>query len=286
MAVKSTARFDGFLLAVLLFAQLLLMAGSVRHGGGASLLESGVGRATAPVVGVARTVSGGIGDAADAIREIRVAKEENVRLKTTVGRLEAELERARERLEENARLRRLLGMREELVPKSVVGRVVAASLSGQSRVLVIDLGADSGIRTDLPVVAWGGALGRVVAVGPRHAKVRLLSDPSSGVAGVVQRSRAEGMILGRGADLLEMAYVPKYADVAVGDRIVTSGLDGVFPRGFGLGKVAEIGEPTGASLSIRVEPEIDFGGVEEVLVLLERPDLSLLTPVEPEGEKP
>lgn len=286
MAVKSSARFDVLLLVVLLFAQLLVMAGSVRRGGGASLLESGMGRATAPVVGAARTVSGGIGSAVDAIREIRTARDENVRLKSEVARLGAELDRAREQVEENARLRRLMGMRDELVPRSVVGRVVAASLSGQSRVLVIDVGEGAGIRAGLPVVAWGGALGRVVAVAPRHAKVRLLSDPSSGVAGVVQRSRAEGMILGRGATLLEMAYVPKYADVAVGDRIVTSGLDGVFPRGFGLGRVAEIGEPTGASLSIRVEPEVDFGGIEEVLVLLETPDSALLAPAEAEGEEP
>jgi rod shape-determining protein MreC len=121
----------------------------------------------------------------------------------------------------------------------------------------------------MAVVAWGGAVGRVVRTTPGYGKVRLLTDPNSGVAGIVQRSRAEGMVMGRGVELLEMAYVPHYADVLVGDRVVTSGLDGVFPKGFGIGTVVEVGDAVGASKSIRVRPDVAFAALEEVLVLLE-----------------
>ena len=82
---------------------------------------------------------------------------------------------------------------------------------------------------------------------------------------------------------MEMVYVPKYADVVVGDRVITSGLDGVFPRGFGLGRVTVVGEPVGASKSIRVELEVDDRAVEDVLILLEPSGTKLLTPDEPEG---
>ena len=82
---------------------------------------------------------------------------------------------------------------------------------------------------------------------------------------------------------MEMVYVPKYADVLVGDRVITSGLDGVFPRGFGLGRVTVVGEPVGASKSIRLEPEVDDRAVEDVLILLEPSGTKLLAPDESEA---
>jgi rod shape-determining protein MreC len=82
---------------------------------------------------------------------------------------------------------------------------------------------------------------------------------------------------------MEMVYVPKYADVVVGDRVITSGLDGVFPRGFGLGRVTVVGEPVGASKSIRLQPEVDDRSVEDVLILLEPSGTQLLAPDEPEA---
>jgi rod shape-determining protein MreC len=168
-------------------------------------------------------------------------------------------------------------MKEDLVPKSIGASVVTAQLGGQSRIVVVDRGSADGVRTDMAVVAWGGAVGRVVSVDRDYARVRLLSDPSSGAAGVVARSRAEGMIVGRGSDALEMIYVPKYADVVTGDRVITSGLDGVFPRGLGIGRVTVVGEPIGASKAIRLEPDVEDRAVEEVLILLEPYGTRLLT---------
>lgn len=278
MAAVAPARANALLLGVMCFAQLLLMAASARESLVAGALAAAAGRATAPPVAVERSLSGTVLAVVHFFRDLsREATAEAV-LRRQVTEQAGEIARAKELHQENERLRRLLGMRDELVPKSIGASVVTAQLAGQSRVIVVDRGSADGVRADMAVVAWGGAVGRVVSVDRNYARVRLLSDPNSGASGVIARTRAEGMVVGRGEDPMEMVYVPKYADVVPGDRVVTSGLDGVFPRGFGLGIVTVVGEPIGASKSIRLEPVVDERGLEEVLVLLEPHGSRLLTP--------
>ena len=282
MAAVSPARANALLLGVMTFAQLLLMAASVRGSMAASAVAAVVGAASRPAVAPERSVSGILLDVMRFFRDVHADEIENVKLKLEVTRLSGELDRTRELAQENTRLRRLLGMHEDLAPKSIGASVVTARLAGQSRVILVDRGTADGVRPDVAVVAWGGAVGRVVSVEKGFARVRLLSDPNSGASGVIARSRAEGMIVGRGGEPMEMIYVPKYADVVVGDRVITSGLDGVFPRGFGLGRVTVVGEPVGASKSIRLEPEVDDRAVEDVLILLEPSGTKLLAPDESE----
>jgi rod shape-determining protein MreC len=283
MAAVSPARANALLLGVMAFAQLLLMAASVRGGMAAPAVAAVVGAASRLAVSPERTISGILLDVVHFFRDVHADETENVKLRLSVTRLAGELERTREFAQENMRLRRLLGMHEDLAPKSIGASVVTTRLAGQSRVILVDRGAADGVRPDMAVVAWGGAVGRVVSVERGFARVRLLSDPNSGASGVIARSRAEGMIVGRGGEPMEMVYVPKYADVVVGDRVITSGLDGVFPRGFGLGRVTVVGEPVGASKSIRLQPEVDDRSVEDVLILLEPSGTQLLAPDEPEA---
>jgi rod shape-determining protein MreC len=177
--------------------------------------------------------------------------------------------RAREVSAENERLRRLLLMRQELAPASIGATVVSLRHTSTERMLVLDRGSRDGVRVDQAVVAWGGAVGRVIEVGVSHAKVRLLTDPNSGIAGVVQRSRAQGLVQGTGKDTLDYAFVSRLDDVVLNDRTVTSGAVGIFPRGFGIGRVSSILEKPDGSRRIELAPEIDYRSIEEVLVLLE-----------------
>lgn len=285
MAGPSRFRLDLTLLAVLLFGQLLLMASSSRQDSGAAVLERGVAGASRPAVGASRAVTGGIGSVLAGWREIGRARSENVRLAREVERARQDLAQFREAAAENSRLRRLLGMREDLAPRSVAASVVTAKLTSQNRMFVIDRGMDAGVRPDQAVVTWGGAVGRVVFADRSFAKVRLVTDPNSGIAGVVQRSRAAGMVIGRGDGSLDLSYVPKYEDVVAGDRVITSGLDGVFPAGFDIGTVTVVRDAAGVSKDVRLEPEVDFRAVEEVLVLLEPTGGAALAPPE-EGAKP
>ena len=283
MAAVSPARANALLLGVMTFGQLLLMAASVRGSAAASPAVAVVGAVSHPAVSAERSAAGIVQDVVHFFRDIHADDLDSAKLRLEATRLSGELSRAQSLSDENARLRKLLGMHEELIPKSIGASVVTARLGSQSRVLLVDRGSNQGVRPDMAVVAWGGAVGRVVGVEREFSRVRLLSDPNSGAAGVIARSRAEGMIVGRGADPPEMIYVPQYADVVVGDRIVTSGLDGVFPRGFGLGRVTVIGEPVGASKSIRLEPEIADRSIEDVLILLEPSGTQLLAPDAPEA---
>jgi rod shape-determining protein MreC len=278
MAALNPQRSNALLLVALLFAQLLLMAGSLRDGRGARAVESGLMRVTRPVVGVAGGMGGALRRSFRGWSELWGARADNERLRSELHRLHQELGRYREMSLENPRLRRLLHMREDLTPRSVGASVIAAVLSDQEKMIVVDRGTEDGVQVDRAVVGWGGAVGRVVAAGPRDSKVRLLVDPSSGVAGIVQRTRVEGMVWGQGSDPMELKYVPRFADVMVGDRVVTSGLDGVFPRGLGIGTVTAVGDDTGISKEVELLPEVDFTALEEVLVLLEPAATGLLDP--------
>ena len=121
-------------------------------------------------------------------------------------------------------------------------------------------------------------VGRVVEVERGHALVRLLTDPNSGVAGIAQGSRAQGMVVGQGTDVLDLLYVPRFTGVIHGDRVVTSGIDGIFPRGFGVGEVIDIQEKPDGSQTIRLRPELDYRNMEDVMILLEPIGGEILAP--------
>ncbi len=269
MPALNPTRQNALILVALLFGQLLLMAGSARGDRDANMLETGLMRATRPLVGVASGAGDALRGAFTGVRRLLGAHAENEQLRVRVRQLETELAQTREQVLENPRLRRLLGMRETLAPQSIGASVVTAILTDQDKLIVIDRGTADGVHADLPVIAWGGAVGRVVSAGTHLAKVRLLDDPSSRIAGVVQRSRVEGMVHGRGDEPLEMRYVPRFSDVMLEDRVVTSGREGVFPRGVGIGTVGFVGDDAGISKQVRLRPAVDPHALEEVLVLLE-----------------
>lgn len=283
MTARNPTRPNAILLAVLLFVQLLLMAANTRGQEGATLLESGIMTVTSPIVGAARAVGGAVGGTFESVGELRRARTENIALAEEVNRLTVEVARLREQSSEYERLRQLLGMRADLFPDSIGARVITATLGTDERMIVIDRGTVDAVHVDLPVVAWGGAVGRVVSASRHRAKVRLLTDPRGGVGAIVQRSRVKGIALGNGEEL-ELEYVSRFADVEMGDRVVTSGQDGVFPKGLGIGRVTFVGEDNGVSKLVRLVPEVDLGALEEVLVLLEPIGGPLLDPLGDEDD--
>lgn len=268
MAALNNTRQNVVILAGLLFLQLLLMSGSVKGADGSTTLESWLIRLSSPVASAARFVGGGVQGIGARIGNLFHAHARNAVLEEELTRLRAELRRSREEAAENERLRSLLGMREDAPGISVAATVVTSVHTEQTKLIVVDRGTDSGVQVDHPVVAWGGAVGRVVAVSPGHAKVRLLTDPNSGVGALVQRSRVQGMVVGRPEGRLDLLYVPTFSDVAHGDRVVTSGMDGIFPRGFGIGEVKGIETSADGTQTIRLRPELDYRTLEEVMVLL------------------
>jgi rod shape-determining protein MreC len=269
VSAKRTGRQNMIILVVLLSAQLFLMSGSVRGAKGAATLERTLMRMSSPVVSLAELVGGTIGGTGRTLRELLVARARNQVLETRVRRMTGELRYYREAERENRRLRRMLEMQETLAPKSIVASVVISSTRGPSRMIVVDRGTRAGVHKDQPVMAWGGAVGRVVTADSAYSKVLLLTDPSSGVAGLLQHSRAQGIVFGTEGPGLEMRFVPRFSDVSHGDRVVTSGLAGIFPRGIGVGRVTSIRQAADGTQTIELEPELDYGSLEEVLIVLE-----------------
>ena len=271
MALSQEMRRSLFTLVVLLALQLLTMSFSARDDENVSTVEALTMRVTSPFIRLSSWFGGGLAAAYDSTASLFSAHTRAARAEREHQRLATQLQGHREIRAENERLRRLLEMREALAPRSVTARVIGARMDANERIVVVDRGADDGVVEDLPVVTWGGAVGKTLTVARDFTKVRLLNDPSSGVGGLIQRSRAQGTVAGTvDGERLEMLYVPRFADSIHGDRVVSSGMDGIFPAGFGIGRIVSIRvSPAAGTQTIQLEPEIDYRTLEEVLILLD-----------------
>ncbi|HXI04259.1 MAG TPA: rod shape-determining protein MreC [Candidatus Saccharimonadales bacterium] len=202
-------------------------------------------------------------------------------LERELAGMRLEVQRLREQSIENARLRALLDLKESLPVPVAAATVLSNAFRGVSKTCLIDKGSADGLAPDMGVVNSQGIVGRIRSVGRGISKIQLITDAASGVAVLVQRSRVQGVLVGRGDPVLELRYVSMLDDVQPHDLLVTSGLDGIYPKGLPVGVVAEVGAGAGQLRSITVIPRVEFDRLEDVLVLL-RNDL----PVEMEGLAP
>jgi len=255
-------------LAGLLSLLLILMSYQVRTGEGDTVFEKALLNAAGPLV---RAGSGSLAALADfwhSYAYLRGTHQENILLRARLAHME-ELGRQGEEFRlENGRLREMLGLQKDLQLPSLAAEVLTLGSSGQARMALINRGSLHGVRHNMPVVNRQGVVGRVIAVGRSVAKVQLIIDPSSGVAGIFQRTRGQGMVLGMGERGCRMDYVSDLESVEVGDVVVTSGLDEIFPKGITLGVVRSVEEGDQLTKNIVIQPEVDFHRLEEVLVLL------------------
>ena len=120
----------------------------------------------------------------------------------------------------------------------------------------------------MAVIAPAGIVGRIVVPSSRAAKVQLLIDRNAEAGALIARSRAQGVVVGEGDERLRMEYVSEVADVVNGDLVVTSGIDGIFPKGFVIGRVESVEKAGGMYKRIVLRPAVDFRSLEDVLVVL------------------
>lgn len=193
---------------------------------------------------------------------------ENRHLREQLEELEAERNRLLEAETTNRRLRELLEFRSRLPLATLTASVIASSASTWFRSLTLDKGSSDGVVKGMAVVATAGVVGQVVAVSPRTAKVLLLTDPHSGADVLVQRSRARGIVAGSLDNGTIIKYVKRSEDVEIGDRVVTSGLDGVFPKGLLVGTVTDVRRKSfGLFQFVGVDLAVDPARIEEVLLV-------------------
>ncbi len=199
-------------------------------------------------------------------------REENLHLQQRLAQLEAQQRRMVELETENRHLADLLELRDALSTTAIAANVIGSDATGLSRTLMLSEGERQGLQRDMAVISTNGVVGKLISVSHDAARVLLISDHNSALDAFDQRSRARGIIAGIVEDGLTMKYVDRSEDIKSGDMIVTSGLDGIFPRGLLVGTVARVSrEGPGLFLNVEVKAAVDFRELEQVMILTTRP---------------
>ncbi len=170
------------------------------------------------------------------------------------------------------RLRRLTDLGASLPQSVVYAEVIAKDPATWFNTVIINKGRQHGLDKGMPALAPEGIVGQVVEASERYAKILLIVDHNSAVDALVQRTRVRGILHGAPAEQCQLNYILLKDDVQAGDTIVTSGMDGVFPKGLRIGSVESLeARPTEMFHTINVVPFVDFGKLEELLVLVNTP---------------
>lgn len=204
----------------------------------------------------------------NAIRELRTLRQEVERLQLDNQSLRLELANHKSVESELSRLQEVLQLKARLPHTAKIARIIAHDPSTWNSSFVVDLGSDDGIQEDSPVISEQGLVGRVLEVTPKNSKVLLATDSGSSVAGIDQRSQVTGIVQGTGRNQLKYAYVNSSEDIQKNDLLVSSGLGGIFPKGYPLGTVVKKTESeNGLTIEIEVAPVVDFAALDYVFIL-------------------
>lgn len=197
---------------------------------------------------------------------------ENEHLRTRLGALEQRNALLEETKKENERLQGLLNVKDPISRESVAATVIGYDPSSWVQAVTLNKGSNDNIELGLPVISGGGVVGQVIAVSPHTSRVLLIIDRASGVDVMLQDSRARGILEGTGGEPCDYQFVIESEEVNIGDKVVTTGLDGVFPKGINVGVVTSANAGAGGLFrSIKVTPAVKFSKLEDVLVLLRPP---------------
>ena len=269
---RSTRR-RGVTFAILVAACLMLLA--VGRSAPAEELRSGVNFALAPIRETLADSTRSLADVIGAITEIDQMRRENLDMSARLEELQQEVAQLEAVRAENLRLNRLLKTQRTLDRQTVAAQVIGRQVTQFERVITLDRGEEAGIELHDAVLSEGGALaGTVVEVGQGYSSVRLLNDTRSLVIGLDVKSRATGEITGRLSAPLAMGNIPITNDIAVGDQVVTAGIDmgrrfrSFYPKGLLIGDVVDVQHDPGAIVQTAlVQPAAELDTIEEVLVI-------------------
>ena len=267
-------RRTGALLLAVVIGHVVVISVQVNTRSGVSIFEGVTfGLFSEVQRGVARGV-GGVAGLWHGYVGLRGVQAENDALRESVAQLQLRLQQEHALAQRVRGLEELLGLRQDVGFSTVSARVIAGDATPYFRTVTIDRGTADGVRRDSAVVSPDGVVGRVVGdPSPRAAKVQLLVDRTAAAGVLIERTRAAGVVRGdTDQALLRMEYVSTRDDVEPGDLVVTSGIDGIYPKGFPIGEVEDVRrEPDGRNRTIYVRPKVDFNDLEDVLVIVREP---------------
>jgi rod shape-determining protein MreC len=268
MAVLDIRQRTGWLFMGVIVGHILLIAAQVNTRRGVPLLEEFTFGTFAEVQRAATSAIATVRDNWVNYVALQDVRAENAKLKEEVASLRIGLQQERALAQQSRTLQDLLELKSAVRLSTTAAAVIAGGASPEFRTITIDKGTDGGVTSDMAVLAPGGVVGRIVMPTARASKVQLLIDRDAAAGVIVERSRAQGVVIGTGADRFRLDHVPGAADIQVGDRVVTSGIEGIYPKGFLIGQIESIDRQSGEFTDVVVRPAVEFSALETVLVVL------------------
>ena len=267
MAFADIRQRPGVVLAGAILLHVVLISAQVNTASGLPVLQvvtfgsfSEVQRATMSLIdGVRGMWSGYV-----ALQQVQ---QDNINLRQELATLQVTLQQERAEAQRTDNLRQLLELRERAQLDTAAAEVIAGAASVDFKTVTIDKGTSDQLATDMAVISPAGVVGRVILPSRRASKVQLLIDLNAAAGALIERTRVQGVVVGAGSGMLRMRYVPGTADVKTGDLVVTSGIDGIYPKGFVIGTIDNVSGTGGEYHEITVRPAVDFARIEEVLIV-------------------
>jgi rod shape-determining protein MreC len=267
MAVLDLRQRSGYLFLGVILGHILLISAQVNSRTGVPILE-------AVTFGIFSEVQRGLASGVSGVRRVwagyiglRHTKVENDELKRQLSQTMVAMQQQQALADRARGLEQLLDLRDHSDLRLVAAEIIGASATPDFRTLTIDKGTRDGLRPDMAIIAPAGVVGRIVVPSARAAKVQLLIDRNAAAGALIERSRAQGVVVGAGEDRLRMDFVSEASDIVAGDTVVTSGIDGIYPKGFVIGRIETVEKNGPSYRRILVKPAVDFSSLEEVLVV-------------------
>jgi rod shape-determining protein MreC len=279
MALLDIRQRTGWLFGAVVVSHIVLISAQVTTKRGVPVLQEVTFGAFAEMQRGATSVFGNARETWQNYFALQQIRRENEQLKEEVTRLRVVLQQERSVAQQSRTLQQLLDLKPAIEFPTTAATVIGSGADPEFRTITVDKGTQDGLAADMAVMAPAGIVGRILMPTARAAKVQLIIDRDAAAGVMIERSRVMGVVTGVGsaeelgfkAGLIELNYVPGSADVEPGDRVVTSGLDGIYPKGLPVGEIQST-ERQGGEWRIRVKPSVDFSTLEAVLVVLKAPD--------------
>jgi rod shape-determining protein MreC len=259
-----------FILATVVLVQLIFLGYQITRKHNVRLIQMWAEAVFDPFERSLHGLTNATAGAWTSFHDLSEAEQENQQLRHELAQAQAQILLLSEEGTENAHMRELLKLQRQIPYRTIAATVIAAS-PGTGSVITIDKGSTTGVTTDQGVMSSNGIIGKTVAVFPRTAQVLMITDRASGVGVLLEKNGTDGVLKGDGDGLCQLEYILNENQVSLGELVVTSGLDQIYPKGLLVGRVESV--RTGdVYKAIDVRPAAALDRLENVLVILQSSD--------------